>query len=236
MKTAFSGPKLVSLENWGGLDSQFDILVIKCYIVKIVLMNSVRGLFFFQGPIGREIRTTVRLRWSFAQMGCAMSLVCPPIATHRTCQLWARSEPVNIPKTIKSYAKCGVRAVIRFLYSEQATRNVFLRYCPSSGNARPHTAAATKRLLKRFRWEVFDHPPSSAWTWLPVIFISCLVWNGRRRTKFWHRQWATDLRRELAESTGWWLLWRGYWKVGTTLRKMSTSERRLYIEVAGRCS
>ena len=24
-------------------------------------------------------------------------------------------------------------------------------------NARPHTAAATKRLLQRFRWKVFDH-------------------------------------------------------------------------------
>ncbi|KAJ4432832.1 hypothetical protein ANN_21471 [Periplaneta americana] len=28
-------------------------------------------------------------------------------------------------------------------------------------NARPHTAAATKRLLQRFRWEVFDHTPYS---------------------------------------------------------------------------
>ena len=42
-------------------------------------------------------------------------------------------------------------------------------------NTQPHTAAATVRLLKRFRWEVFDHPPSSARTWLPVIFISFLV-------------------------------------------------------------
>lgn len=28
-------------------------------------------------------------------------------------------------------------------------------------NARPHTAAVTKKLLQRFRWEVFDHPPYS---------------------------------------------------------------------------
>ena len=55
-------------------------------------------------------------------------------------------------------------------------------------NARPHTAAATKSLLKRFRWEVFDHPPSSARTWLPVIFISFLVGNGRRRTRFWNNE------------------------------------------------
>ena len=58
-------------------------------------------------------------------------------------------------------------------------------------NARPHSAAATKRLLKRFRWEVFDNPPSSTQTWLPVIFISFLVENGRRRTIFWHKELQT---------------------------------------------
>ena len=136
-----------------------------------------------------------------------------------------------------------------------------------------HTAAATKRLLKRFRWGVFVHPPSSARTWFPVIFISSFVWNDHRRTTFWHNEpneclnthhhppglgslWFSSLtsyetvvggqyfdtmscrpaqRRELAASTGGWLLCRGYWKVGTTLRKMSTSERRLCREVAGRC-
>ena len=91
-----------------------------------------RGLFFFQGPISRKIKTTVRIRWSFIQMCCTMSLVCPSITTHRTCQFWMRSEPLNMPKTIESRAKCGVRAVIRILYSEQATRNVVLRYCCSS--------------------------------------------------------------------------------------------------------
>ena len=91
--------------------------------------RSTRAIFF-QGRIGREIRTTVKIRWSFDQMCCAMSLVCPSIATHRTCQFWARSESVNMPKTIVP-AKCGVRAVIRFIYLEQATRNVALRYCPS---------------------------------------------------------------------------------------------------------
>ena len=88
--------------------------------------------FFFQGPIGHEIRTTVRIRWSFVQICCAISLVCPSIATHHTCQFWARSEPINILKTIESPAKCGVCAVIQLLYSEKATRNVVLRYCPSS--------------------------------------------------------------------------------------------------------
>ena len=28
-------------------------------------------------------------------------------------------------------------------------------------NARPHTAARTNALIKRFNWEIFDHPPYS---------------------------------------------------------------------------
>jgi transposase len=27
------------------------------------------------------------------------------------------------------------------------------------GNARPHTAARTRALLKHFKWELFEHPP-----------------------------------------------------------------------------
>ena len=91
-----------------------------------------KAYFFFQGPIGREIRPTARIRPSSAQMCCAMSPVCLSIATHRTCQFWADSDPVNMAKTIESPAKRGVRAVIRFLYSEQATRNDILRYFPTS--------------------------------------------------------------------------------------------------------
>ena len=60
-------------------------------------------------------------------------------------------------------------------------------------NARPHTAAATKRPLKRFRWEVFDHPPSSVRTWFLVIFISFLVWNDRRRRTCWHNELQTSV-------------------------------------------
>ena len=37
-----------------------------------------------------------------------------------------------MPKIIVSPAKCEVRAVIRFLYLEKVTKNVVLRYCPSS--------------------------------------------------------------------------------------------------------
>ena len=126
----------------------------------------------------------IKIKWSFAQMCCAMSLVCPSIATHRTCQFWAHNEPINMPKTIEPPTKCGGHAVIQFLYSAQATRNVVLLH----DNTRPHTAAATKRLVKRFQWEVFGHPLSSVWTWFPVIFISFLVWNGCRRTTFWHNE------------------------------------------------
>ena len=137
-------------------------------------------------------------------MCCSMSLVCPSIATHRTCQFWGRSEPVNMPKTIKFPAKCGVRSVIRLLYSEQATRNVV----PSGivllhNNARRQTAAATKRLLKCFRWEVFDQPQSSARTWLPVIFNSFLIWNGRKRTPFRHNELQTSVENWLkAQAAG----------------------------------
>ena len=73
---------------------------------------------FFQDPIGREIKTTVKIRWRFAQRCCSMPLVCPSFTSLRTGQFWARSEHVNIPKTVGSPAKYEVRAVIRFLHAE----------------------------------------------------------------------------------------------------------------------
>jgi histone-lysine N-methyltransferase SETMAR len=42
------------------------------------------------------------------------------------------------------------------------------------GNARPHTAACTRALLKHFNWELSDHPPYSPdlapsdYTFLPI--------------------------------------------------------------------
>ena len=169
---------------------------------KFISSFVIRGLYFFQGPIGREIRTTVRIRWSFAQMWCAMSLVWPSIATHSTYQFWERSESVNMPKTIESPAKCAVRAEIRFLYSEK-WRGMLSSGTVLHDSARLHTAAATKRLLKRFRSEVFDHPPPSARTWLPVIFISFLLWNGRRKTTFWYNELQTSVENWLkAQAAG----------------------------------
>ena len=47
-----------------------------------------------------------------------MSLVCPSIASGRSCQFWACSEHVSMPRTIQSPAKCEVHAVIRFLHAE----------------------------------------------------------------------------------------------------------------------
>ena len=148
----------------------------------------------------------MRIRWSFAQMCCAMSLICPSIATHRTCQFWAGNEPVNMPKTIVSRQMWSACAVIRFLYSHQVTRNVVLY-----DNVRPRTAAATKRLLKRFRWEVFDHPPSSARTWLPVIFISFL-YETVVGQHFGTNELQTSVENWLKAQAAW-LLWRGIGKL-----------------------
>ena len=130
------------------------------------------GFFFlFQVPIGYKIRTTLRIRWSFVQMWCTMSLVYPSIATHHTCQFWVRSEPVNMLKTIESPAKCGVCAVIWFLYSKQATRNVVLRYCPSSWQCLATYCSCNKEAPEAFLMGSVWLPISSAQTWLPVIFL-----------------------------------------------------------------
>ena len=174
-----------------------------------MLNHSIRtyvwGLFSFQGLIVCEIRTTVRIRWSFVQMCCAMSLVSTSIATHRICQFWAHSEPINM------------RAVIQFLYSEQAMRNVVLRYCPSSWQYSAAYCSCNK-----------EAPPGLDSLWFSSLSSYETVIGGQLA------QWAADQCRELAESTGGWLLWWGYWKLGTMLWKMSMSEHRLCREVAGR--
>ena len=150
-------------------------------------------------------------------MCCATSLVCSSIATHRRCQFSARSEPVNIPKTIESPAKCGVRAVIRFLYSEQATRNVVLSYCPSSWQCSAAYSSCNKEAPEAFSMVSVSHPPSSARTSLPVFFMSFHVWNGSRMTTFWHNELQTSVENWLkAQAVGFYDE-VDYWKVGTTL-------------------
>ena len=132
-------------------------------------------------------------------MCCAMFLVCPSIAIHRTYQFWARSESVNMPKTICSSAKCGVPAVFRFLYSEQATRNAALRHCPSWQCSATYCSCNKVAPEPFSMWSVW----SSTGAWLPVIFISFLVWNCRRRTKFWHNELQTSVKNWLkAQASG----------------------------------
>ena len=143
-------------------------------------------------------------------MCCAVFLVCLSIATYHTCQLWMHSEHIYMSKTIESPAKCDMGAVIKFLYSEQATRNVVIRHCPSWQCLVTHTVAATKRLLQCFWWEEFDLTtiqPGCGSLW----FSSLSSYETMsRRTTFWHRQWDATQHREMAESTEDWLLWRGY--------------------------
>ena len=170
---------------------------------KFISSFVIRGLYFFQGPIGREIRTTVRIRWSFVQMCRAMSLVCPSIMTYRTCQFSAHTEPINMPETIESPAKFGVHAVIWFLYSEKATRNFVLRYCPPSWQCSAAHCSCNKEAPEAFSVESVVHPPSSAQTWLPVIFISFLIWNCRRKTTFWDNELQTSIENWLkAQAAG----------------------------------
>ena len=44
-------------------------------------------------------------------------------------------------------------------------------------NAWAYTAATTKKLLSRFRWEIFTHPPYCL-DLVPLILISFLIRNG----------------------------------------------------------
>ena len=138
----------------------------------------IRGFSFFRCPIDREFRTTVRIRWSFAQMCCAMSLVCLSIATHCTCQFWAHSEPVNMPKSIETPAKCGVLAVIWFLHSEQATRNVVLRYCPSSWQYLATYCSCNKEAPEAFSMGSVWSPTNIRPDLAPCDFHLFPVWNG----------------------------------------------------------
>ena len=157
---------------------------VDCLLSYIQIMKAI----FFQDPIGRKIRTTVIIRWCFVQRCCVMSLVCPSIATHHMCQFWACSELVNMPKTIESPAKCGERTVIRFLYSEKATRNFVLKYCPPSWQCSAAQCRCNKEATKAFSMGCISSTPSSPQIWLRVVFISFFVWNGRSRTTFWHNE------------------------------------------------
>ena len=156
-----------------------------------LIYNTYEGYFFFHGSIGSEIRTTVRIRWSFARMCCAMSLVCPSIATHRICQFWARSEPVNMSKTIESPTKCGVCAVIRFLYSEQATRNIVIRHCSSSWQCSAAYCSCDKEAPEAFWMGRVWSPTIIRPDLAPCDFHLFPHMRGHRRTTFWQNELQT---------------------------------------------
>ena len=92
---------------------------------------------------------------------CAVPLICPLIASHRTCQFWAPSEHVNMPKTIAFPAKCDIFAVIQFLYSEQTTRNVVIRHCPSSWQCLAAHCSCNKEASAAFSMGSVWSPPYS---------------------------------------------------------------------------
>ena len=138
----------------------------------------------------------------------------------------------SVSQVCQSPAKCGVCAVIWFLYSEKATRNVVLRYSPSLWQHSATHCSWNKGAPEAFSMGIH---------WSPTIIrpdLASCDFHLFSRVKLSEEdniliQWAADQHSELAESTGGWLLWQGYWKVVTTLWKMFTSERWVCREVAG---
>ena len=174
----------------------------------------------------------MRIRSSFAQIFCAISQY-PSIATHRTCQFWACTEPLNMPKTIESLAKCGVRAVIRFPYSEQTKRNVVLRYCPSSYQCSAAYRSCNKEAPEAFSMGSILSPTIIRPDLAPCVFHLITLWNGCRRTTFWHNELQTRLENWLkAQASGFYDESIG--KFVPRYQK-STPERRLCREITDRC-
>ena len=147
--------------------------------------------------------------------------LCAMIATHCICQFWERSEPINMPKTIAPPTKCGVCAVIQFLYfrtsDEECPQVLF--FLTIFGRI--------LQLQQRGSWGIFDgkcliahhHQPRLGSRWFSSLSSYETVVGGQHLA-----QSAADQHRELAESTGSWLLWQGNCKIGTKLWKMTMSE------------
>ena len=146
----------------------------KAWIPYLKHKTDIWGLFsFFQSPIVREIRTTVRIRWSFPQMCYAMSLVCPSIATHRTCQLWARNEPVNLSKTIvsrKTWSAC-CNSIPLFRTSDE-------KCCPQVLSFFMALLGSTLQLQQRGSWSVFDGKCmiTKAENYMPSGVVRFMLW------------------------------------------------------------
>ena len=169
--------------------------------------------YFFKDLIGREIRTTVRIRWSFAQMCWAMSLVCPSVVTHHTCRFWARCEPVNMPKTIVSrqtWSAC-CNSIPLFRQSDE-------EYCPQVLSIFMTMLGRILQLQHRGSWSIFDgkclithhHPPILGSLWFSSLYSYETVVGGQH---FGTKSCRPAQHKELAESICGWLLWRGYLKV-----------------------
>lgn len=52
---------------------------------KLRTLHKYTRLFLFQGPIGHEVKTAVKIPLSVMQMCCAIPLVWPSVASDRTC-------------------------------------------------------------------------------------------------------------------------------------------------------
>ena len=155
---------------------------------------------------------------------------------------------LNLAAPLVSFEKSRLWAGTRFHLLPS-----FHHHHPTQHNYTTQTVTLTVILTSTFSHTLYTHPtrnvvcPSSAWienrphstpsihpAWNSKHVI--VQWVGIGTHTFWYRQWTANQHRELAESTGDWLLWWGYWKVCTTLWKMSMPEWRLCREVAGRCS
>ena len=114
--------------------------------------------------------------------------------------------------------------------SEQAKRNVVIRYCPYSWQYSGAHFSCNKKGPTAFWIESIWSP--TVQPGLGSLLLSSLSSHEMvdQMIEFWHRQWAADKLSELANSKG--LLLRGDWNIGTMLRKLSIWERRLCREKA----
>ena len=155
-------------------------------------------------------------RWSFVQVCCTVSLVCQSITSHRTCQFWASSEHVNMPRTTESPAKCEVcvcNSISLFRTSnEECCLQALFFFMTVPGR--------TLQLQERDSCGVFNGKclittilPGHGSLWFSSLSSYETV---SRRTTFWQKQWAADQCRELAESTRG---PRGMWMQGSTYSK-----------------
>ena len=89
-------------------------------------------------------------------------------------------------------AKCGVHAVIWFLHSEQATRNVVLGYCPSSWHCSAAYCSCNKEAPEEFSMESVWSPTIICLDLIPCNFHVFPHMKCCRRTTFWYNELQTN--------------------------------------------